>query len=77
MKERIVSILKNFGVSENAITDDAHFIKDLGFDSLDTVDLMMQVEQEFSVMIPDVDYSKITNISNLVHYLKEQEAVHA
>ncbi len=77
MKERIVNILKNFGVSENAITDDAHFIKDLGFDSLDTVDLMMQLEQEFSIMIPDADYSKITTISNLISYLKAHEAVHA
>lgn len=77
MKERIISILKNFGVSERAITDEAHFIKDLGFDSLDTVDLMMQLEQEFVIVIPDADYKQITTISSLMKYLNEHEVVHA
>ncbi|GAB3176021.1 acyl carrier protein [Telluribacter humicola] len=75
MKQRIITILKNFGVEESAITEDAHFIKDLGFDSLDTVDLMMQLEQEFVISIPDEDYAKITNIRSLMSYLEEQQAV--
>ncbi|WP_247232911.1 acyl carrier protein [Telluribacter sp. SYSU D00476] len=77
MKQRIITILKNFGVEESAITEDAHFIKDLGFDSLDTVDLMMQLEQEFVISIPDEDYAKITNIRSLMTYLEEQQAITA
>lgn len=75
MKEKIVGILRNFGVGESAVSDDAHFIKDLGFDSLDTVDLMMQLEQEFNILIPDEDYSKITTLKSLVKYLEEKNAV--
>ena len=70
-------ILNNFGVEATAITDDAHFIKDLGFDSLDLVDMMMQLEQEFSIAIPDEDYSRITSIRSLMEYLQEQQAVAA
>ena len=77
MKQRIIDILKNFGVESTAVTDDAHFIKDLGFDSLDTVDLMMQLEQEFAIAIPDEDYAKITNIRSLMAYLEEHQAVAA
>jgi acyl carrier protein len=75
MEQRIITILKNFGVEPTAITREAHFIKDLGFDSLDTVDLMMQLEQEFSISIPDEDYPRITTISSLMAYLEEHQAV--
>lgn len=77
MKQRIISILNNFGIEASAITDDAHFIKDLGFDSLDLVDLMMQLEQEFSIAIPDEDYANITSLSALMNYLQEQQSVAA
>lgn len=77
MKQRIISILNNFGLESSAITDDAHFIKDLGFDSLDLVDLMMQLEQEFSIAIPDEDYAGITSIRSLMNYLQEQQSVTA
>ncbi|MDQ6478912.1 acyl carrier protein [Dyadobacter sp. LHD-138] len=72
MKERIIKILNNFGVDSSAVTDNANFIKDLGFDSLDTVDLMMQLEQEFNIAIPDDDYSKIITVKSLVAYLEER-----
>ena len=75
MKDRIIKILKNFGIEETAITNDARFMKDLGFDSLDTVDLMMQLEQEFDIVIPDEDYSKITTVGNLLSYLENMEAL--
>lgn len=75
MKQRIISILNNFGVESTAITDDAHFIKDLGFDSLDLVDMMMQLEQEFAITIPDEDYPRITSIRSLMDYLQEQQSV--
>lgn len=75
MKERIVKILNNFGVDKSAVTDNANFMKDLGFDSLDTVDLMMQLEQEFNIAIPDDDYAKIVTVKSLVEYLEERQNV--
>jgi len=75
MRERILKILNNFGVDSSAVTDNANFIKDLGFDSLDTVDLMMQLEQEFSIAIPDEDYAKIVTVKSLQDYLEERQAI--
>ena len=77
MKERIIKILNNFGIDKSAVSDDANFMKDLGFDSLDTVDLMMQLEQEFNIAIPDEDYSKIVTVKSLVEYLEERQAIPA
>lgn len=77
MKQRIITILNNFGLQASAITDDAHFIKDLGFDSLDLVDMIMQLEQEFDIAIPDEDYPRITSVSSLMQYLQEQQSVPA
>lgn len=77
MKKRILNILHNFGLEATAITDDAHFVKDLGFDSLDLVDMMMQLEQEFDVAIPDEDYPRITSMSSLMQYLQERQSVPA
>lgn len=74
MRERILTILEDFGVERNAVTDHVHFVKDLGFDSLDTVDLMMKLEQEFG-LIPDEDYHKLTNMGKLVQYLEEEQNV--
>ena len=50
----------------------AHFINDLGADSLDTVELVMAFEEEFSVEIPDEDAQKIDTVGNAVKYLKEK-----
>ncbi len=77
MKQRIITILNNFGLQASAITDDAHFVKDLGFDSLDLVDMIMQLEQEFDIAIPDEDYPRITSVSSLMQYLQEQQSVPA
>lgn len=77
MKNKILSIFKNFGIEPSALTDDAHFVKDLGLDSLDLVDLMMQLEQTFGIAIPDEDYSKITNLKTLIAYLEDHQTVAA
>ena len=77
MKQRILNILHNFGLEATAITDDAHFVKDLGFDSLDLVDMIMQLEQEFDIAIPDEDYPRITSMSSLMQYLQEQQVMAA
>jgi acyl carrier protein len=75
MKERIIKILSNFGIDKSAVSDDANFMKDLGFDSLDTVDLMMQLEMEFNISIPDEDYTRIVTVQSLVVYLEERQQV--
>ncbi|MDF7816019.1 acyl carrier protein [Runella sp. MFBS21] len=75
MKDRILTILEEFGVERRTVTDQVHFVKDLGFDSLDTVDLMMKLEQEFGLRIPDEDYHKLTTMSKLMQYLEEEQNV--
>jgi acyl carrier protein len=75
MKERILTILEEFGVERRSVADNVHFVKDLGFDSLDTVDLMMKLEQEFGLRIPDEDYHKLTTMGKLITYLEEEQNV--
>lgn len=75
MKERVIEILKQFGIPETAITDQTHFTRDLGLDSLDTVDLIMQLETEFGIRIPDEDYEKLTSLQNVLAYLEAEQAV--
>ncbi|MCK8492400.1 MULTISPECIES: acyl carrier protein [Spirosoma] len=75
MKARVTEILKNFGVAESAITNDVHFVRDLGLDSLDTVDLIMRLEQEFGIRIPDEDYPKLTTLQGVLDYLEHEQRV--
>lgn len=74
MKKRVIEILKEFGVQESAITDQTHFSRDLGLDSLDSVDLIMQLEKEFGIRIPDEDYEKLTTMQGVLTYLESEQA---
>lgn len=74
MKQRVIDILKEFGVSESAITNETHFTRDLGLDSLDSVDLIMQLEREFGIRIPDEDYEKLTTMQGVLTYLEAEQA---
>ena len=65
-------IVDQLGVDENEVTDNAHFIEDLGADSLDTVELVMAFEEEFNIEIPDEDAEKITTVGTAIKYLKEK-----
>ena len=67
VKEIIVSKL---GVDEAQITPEASFINDLGADSLDTVELVMEFEKAFNVQIPDEDAEKISTVGDAINYLK-------
>ena len=67
VKEIIVSKL---GVDEAQITLEASFTNDLGADSLDTVELVMEFEKAFNVQIPDEDAEKISTVGDAVSYLK-------
>ncbi len=69
-KERITEIIMDkLAIEESKITDDAKFIDDLGADSLDTVELIMQLEEEFGIEIPDEDADKITSVKDAVSYI--------
>ena len=67
-------IVEKLGVEEDDITDDASFTNDLGADSLDTVELIMEFEKEFDITIPDEDAEKIATVGDAVTYLTEKAA---
>ena len=64
-------IVDKLGIEESEITDSASFTNDLGADSLDTVELIMEFEKEFNVSIPDEDAEKIQTVGDAIAYLKE------
>jgi len=63
-------IVNKLGVEESQVTNDASFINDLGADSLDTVELIMEFEKSFDVTIEDEDAEKIQTVGDAVSYLK-------
>ncbi len=64
-------IIDKLGVEEDAIKPEAHFVNDLGADSLDTVELIMEFEEEFGVEIPDDDAENITTVGSAVDYIEK------
>ncbi len=64
-------IIDQLGVNAEEVTDEASFIDDLGADSLDTVELVMALEEEFDIEIPDEDAEKITKVKEAIDYVKE------
>ena len=64
-------IVEQLGVAENAVTAEASFIDDLGADSLDLVDLIMALEEEFDLEIPDSDAEKVVTVGDVVDYIKD------
>jgi len=70
--ERVKNIIvEQLGVEESQVTDSAKFVEDLGADSLDTVELVMALEEEFSIEIPDEDAEKIATVGDAVAYISE------
>lgn len=64
-------IVEQLGVAENAVTEEASFIDDLGADSLDIVELIMALEEEFDMEIPDADAEKVVTVGDVVDYIKD------
>ncbi len=64
-------IVEQLGVEAGQVTDRAKFVEDLGADSLDTVELVMALEEEFSIEIPDEDAEKITSVGDAIKYINE------
>ena len=63
-------IVDQLGVDKKQVTDEAAFIDDLGADSLDTVELVMALEEEFDVEIPDEEAEKISKVQDAIDYIK-------
>ena len=65
-------IVEQLGVDEEEVTPDASFVDDLGADSLDTVELVMAFEEEFSLEIPDEEAERIQTIQDAISYVEER-----
>ncbi len=74
-EEKIKSIIsEQLGVKPEEVTPNASFIDDLGADSLDTVELVMALEEEFGIEIPDEDAEKMTSVGDAIKYIEEKSA---
>lgn len=65
-------IVEKLGVDENEVTPAAEFTKDLGADSLDTVELIMEFEKEFDITIPEDQAEKISTVGDAIAYIEAQ-----
>ncbi len=72
VRSKVVSIIVDkLGVEESEATNDASFTNDLGADSLDTVELIMEFEKEFNLSIPDEDAEKIETVGDAIKYIED------
>ena len=75
IKEKVVSIIVDkLGVDASEVVEDASFTNDLGADSLDTVELIMEFEKEFNVAIPDDQAEKIATVGDAIKYIEDNKA---
>ena len=73
VQEKITEIIvEQLGVKPEEVTPEASFVDDLGADSLDTVELVMALEEEFGVEIPDEDAEKIQTVGDAIKYVEEK-----
>jgi len=72
VEERVKKIVcEQLGVKEDEVTNESSFVDDLGADSLDTVELVMALEEEFETEIPDEEAEKITTVQLAIDYINE------
>ncbi len=75
IEERVRKIvIEQLGVKEEEVTTEASFVDDLGADSLDTVELVMALEEEFECEIPDDEAEKISNITQAVNFINAHQS---
>ncbi|PYB76637.1 acyl carrier protein [Pseudomonas sp. LB-090624] len=75
IEERVKKIVaEQLGVKEEEVTTEKSFVDDLGADSLDTVELVMALEEEFETEIPDEEAEKITTVQAAIDYVKNHQA---
>lgn len=73
LEKKVKEIIVNkLGIDEAKVTPDASFIEDLGADSLDTVELIMEFEQEFDITIEEEDANKIQTVGDAIKYIQEK-----
>ena len=73
--DRIIKIIvEQLGVNEDQIKPEAKFIEDLGADSLDTVELVMALEEEFGTEIPDEEAEKLQSVGDVVKYIEDTQS---
>lgn len=73
--DRVKTIIaEQLGVKPEEVTPQASFVDDLGADSLDTVELVMALEEEFGIEIPDEDAEKMTTVGEAIKYIEEKSA---
>ena len=73
VEERVIEIVTSqMGVEKDTVTKDTTFVNDLGADSLDTVELVMEIEEEFDITIPDDEAEKIQSVGQAVGHIEEQ-----
>jgi acyl carrier protein len=66
-------IVEQLGVKPDQVTPEAKFIEDLGADSLDTVELVMALEEEFSIEVPDEQAEKLQSVGDVIKYVEDQQ----
>jgi acyl carrier protein len=72
VEERVKKIVvEQLGVKDDEVSNESSFVDDLGADSLDTVELVMALEEEFETEIPDEDAEKITTVQQATNYINE------
>ena len=75
IEERVKKIVaEQLGVKEDEVTNDASFVDDLGADSLDTVELVMALEEEFETEIPDEEAEKITTVQQAIDFVSARQS---
>jgi acyl carrier protein len=75
IEEQVKSIVaEQLGVKEEEVTNDASFVDDLGADSLDTVELVMALEEEFETEIPDEEAEKITTVQQAIDFINARQS---
>lgn len=73
IKEKVIQIIVNkLGLDQDQVTTKAHIINDLGADSIETVELIMEFEDKFEIEIPDDDGEKIATVGDAIAYLEEK-----
>lgn len=77
IRQRVINVCKAFDkVEAEKLTEDSHFMNDLGLDSLDQVELVMAMEDEFGFEIPDAEAEKLMRPADIVKYIADREDVH-
>ena len=75
IEERVVEIVsEQLGVEKDKITRETHFVNDLGADSLDTVELVMELEEEFDINIPEDSAEKIQRVGEAIDFIEKEQA---